>query len=261
MNGTGMLLLKLTLVPFFLFAVSMAAVRWGPGVAGWLAGLPIVAGPILYLLVLEQGAVFGVGAAAAALSAIFASEAFNLAYAWTSRWYHYCIAAMMGLAAWFVAAIGLTSLPGTPVVALGVALLGVVSAQTFLPRTNAASKVISFTRTDLFMRMVAGAVLTLAVTMLSASLGAQWSGVLTVFPLLGLILSVSSQRAYGPDFVVRLLRGMVLGRFSFAAFCLCLIWILPRQNAEIAFLVSSVVSACVQWASRHIAAALRRVRA
>ncbi len=252
-----MLLLKLTLVPFFLFAVSMAAVRWGPGVAGWLAGLPIVAGPILYLLVLEQGPVFGVGAAAAALSAIFASEAFNLAYAWTCRWYHYGIAAVMGLAAWYVAAIGLTSLPGTPAVALGAALLGVVSAQTFLPRTNAASKVISITPTDLMMRMVAGAILTLAVTMLSASLGAQWSGVLTVFPLLGLILSVSSQRAYGPDFVVRLLRGMVLGRFSFAAFCLCLIWTLPRQNAEIAFLISSVVSVTVQWASRQVVAMAR----
>jgi hypothetical protein len=258
MNGTGMILLKLTLVPFFLFAVSMAAVRWGPAVAGWLAGLPIVAGPILYLLVLEQGPVFGVGAAAAALSAIFASEAFNLAYAWTCRWYHYCIAAMMGLAAWFVAAIGLTSLPGTPAVALGAALLGVMSAQALLPRTNAADKVITITRADLIMRMVAGAVLTLAVTMLSASLGAQWSGVLTVFPLLGLILSVSSQRAYGPDFVVRLLRGMVLGRFSFAAFCLCLIWMLPGHNTEIAFLVSSVASVTVQWASRKIAAALRR---
>jgi hypothetical protein len=257
MNGTSMIFLKLTLVPFFLFVVSMAAVRWGPGVAGWLAGLPIVAGPILYLLVLEQGAVFGVGAAVAALSAIFASEAFNLAYAWTCRWYHFCIAALMGLAAWYVAAIGLTSLPGTPAVALGAALLGVVSAQTFLPRTHAASKAISITRTDLMMRMVAGAVLTLAVTMLSASLGAQWSGVLTVFPLLGLILSVSSQRAYGPDFVVRLLRGMVLGRFSFAAFCLCLIWMLPRQNAEIAFLVSSVVAVAVQWASRQVVAMTR----
>ncbi|WP_426228045.1 hypothetical protein [Pararhizobium sp. DWP3-4] len=257
MNGTGMLLLKLTLVPFFLFAVSMAAVRWGPGVAGWLAGLPIVAGPILYLLVLEQGPVFGVGAAAAALSAIFASEAFNLAYAWTCRRYPYGIAALMGLAAWFVAAVGLTSLPGTAAVALGAALLGVVAAQMFLPRTNVASKVISITRTDLMMRMVAGAVLTLAVTMLSASLGAQWSGVLTVFPLLGLILSVSSQRAYGPDFVVRLLRGMVLGRFSFAAFCLCLIWLLPRQNAEIAFLLSSVVSVTVQWASRQVVAMAR----
>jgi hypothetical protein len=258
MNGTGMLLLKLTLVPFFLYVVSMAAVRWGPAVAGWLAGLPIVAGPILYLLVLEQGAVFGVGAAAAALSAIFASEAFNLAYAWTCRWYHYWIAAVMGIAAWFVAALGLTSMPGTPAVALSAALLGVVSAQAFLPRTQAASNVISITRADLIMRMVAGAVLTLAVTMLSASLGAQWSGVLTVFPLLGLILSVSSQRAYGPDFVVRLLRGMVLGRFSFAAFCLCLIWMLPRQNAEIAFLVSSVVSVSVQWASRQVVAALRQ---
>ena len=256
-----MLLLKLTLVPFFLLAVSMAAVRWGPGTAGWLAGLPIVAGPILYLLVLEQGPVFGVGAAAAALSAIFASEAFNLAYAWTCRWYHYCVAAVMGLAAWFVAAIVLTSLPGTPALALSAALLGVVCAQTFLPRTDAVAKVISITRTDLIMRMLAGAVLTLAVTMLSASLGAQWSGVLTVFPLLGLILSVSSQRAYGPDFVVRLLRGMVLGRFSFAAFCLCLIWMLPRQNAEMAFLISSVVSVSVQWASRHIAAALRRASA
>lgn len=252
-----MIFLKLTLVPFFLFAVSMAAVRWGPAVAGWLAALPIVTGPILYLLVLEQGAVFGVGAAAAALSAIFASEAFNLAYAWTCRWYHYCIAALMGLAAWFAAATGLTNMPGTPPFALGAALLGVTLAQTFLPRTHAASKVISITRTDLLLRMAAGAVLTLAVTMLSVSLGAQWSGVLSVFPLLGLILSVSSQRAYGPDFVVRLLRGMVLGRFSFAAFCLCLIWMLPRLNVEIAFLLSSVAAVCVQWASRQAAAVMR----
>ncbi|WP_276118104.1 hypothetical protein [Pararhizobium qamdonense] len=256
-----MLLLKLTLVPFFLLVVSMAAVRWGPGVAGWLAGLPIVAGPILYLLVLEHGPVFGAGAAAAALSAIFASEAFNLAYAWTCRRFHYAVAAVMGLAAWFIAAFTLTSLPGSPSIALGVALLGVVSAQTFLPRTQAAAKVISITRTDLVMRMISGAVLTLAVTMLSVSLGAQWSGVLSVFPLLGLILSVSSQRAYGPDFVVRLLRGMVLGRFSFAAFCLCLIWTLPGQNAEIAFLISSLASVTVQWASRQIAAALRRAAA
>jgi len=256
-----MLLLKLTLVPFFLLVVSMAAVRWGPGVAGWLAGLPIVTGPILYLLVLEHGPAFGAGAATAALSAIFASEAFNLAYAWICRKYHYAVAAVMGLAAWFIAALGLTGLPGTPAVALGAALLGVASAQTFLPRSQAAAKVISITRTDLAMRMISGAVLTLAVTMLSVSLGAQWSGVISVFPLLGLILSVSSQRAYGPDFVVRLLRGMVLGRFSFAAFCLFLIWTLPGQKAEIAFLISSLASVTVQWASRQINAALRRVNA
>ncbi len=41
-----MLALKLTLVPLFLLVVSMWGKWWGPSIAGWLAGLPVVAGPI-----------------------------------------------------------------------------------------------------------------------------------------------------------------------------------------------------------------------
>ena len=58
-----MLALKLTLVPVFLLIVSMSGKWWGPSIAGWLAGLPVVAGPILYLLVLAHGPVFGAHAA------------------------------------------------------------------------------------------------------------------------------------------------------------------------------------------------------
>lgn len=249
-----MIALKLILVPSFLFIVSISSVRWGAAVAGWLAGLPVVAGPILYLLVVEQGAVFGASAAAAALSAIFASEAFNLAYGWTCRSRHYSIAAVMGLLTWLVAAIGLTSVPTTPVYAVGAALAGIALAQRFLPRTQAVGKATSITGIDLMLRMVAGAALTLAVTTLSAFVGAQWSGLLTVFPLLAMILSVSSQRAHGADFVVRLLRGMVLGRFSFAAFCFSLMWTLPRQSAEVAFMEAAFAAVVVQWASRRLAA-------
>lgn len=184
-----MIALKLILVPSFLFIVSISSVRWGAAVAGWLAGLPVVAGPILYLLVVEQGAVFGASAAAAALSAIFASEAFNLAYGWTCRSRHYSIAAVMGLLTWLVAAIGLTSVPTTPVYAVGAALAGIALAQRFLPRTQAVGKATSITGIDLMLRMVAGAALTLAVTTLSAFVGAQWSGLVTVFPVLAMILS------------------------------------------------------------------------
>lgn len=60
--------------------------------------------------------------------------------------------------------------------------------------------------------MLAGAWLTVAVTTLSASMGATWSGLLSVFPLLGIVLAVSAQRAHGADFVALLLRGMVIGR-------------------------------------------------
>jgi hypothetical protein len=54
----AMLALKLTLVPLLIYLVTLAGRRWGPAVAGWLSAFPIVAGPILFALTLEQGAAF-----------------------------------------------------------------------------------------------------------------------------------------------------------------------------------------------------------
>ena len=61
------LVLKLLLVPSLLATVTLVARRWGANVAGWLASFPIVAGPVLLVLTLEQGAAFGARAAAAAV--------------------------------------------------------------------------------------------------------------------------------------------------------------------------------------------------
>ncbi|RON08058.1 hypothetical protein BK659_17630 [Pseudomonas brassicacearum] len=51
----SVLLLKLSLIPGFLLLISLAGKRWGPSVAGWLSGLPVVVGPILFFLAVEQG--------------------------------------------------------------------------------------------------------------------------------------------------------------------------------------------------------------
>ena len=53
-----MLLLKLLLVPGLVAAVTLAVRRWGPAVGGWLAGLPVVAGPVLVFYAIEQGDAF-----------------------------------------------------------------------------------------------------------------------------------------------------------------------------------------------------------
>src|ERR1700710_2720753 len=250
-----MLALKLTLVPFFLLVVSMSGKWWGPTIAGWLAGLPFVAGPILFLLVVDHGPVFGAHAAALSLSAILASEAFNFAYAWTcrSRSRSWPLALTAGLGSWLVAAIVLASMPASPAWAIAAALIAVAFGQTFLPRSNAIAKVAPLSRNDLAGRMIADAALTVVVTTLSSALGPKWSGLLAVFPLLGIVLSVSSHRAHGPDFVVSLLRGMVLGRFSFAAFCLCLIFALPRQAASLAFVEAAILTMAVQWTTKRLA--------
>jgi len=248
-----MLALKLTLVPSFLLLISMSAKWWGPTIAGWLAGLPVVAGPILFLLVLTHGPFFGAQAATLSLSAILASEAFNFFYAWSCRSMPWQASVGIALGAWFIAAIGLVMLPASPGYAVMVAALAVALGQGFLPRSNLPVYYTPITRVDLVSRMASGAVLTVIVTTLSSTLGAKWSGLLAVFPLIGIVLSVSSHQAHGPDFVISLLRGMVLGRFSFAAFCLCLTYALPIQTPEAAFVEASLVAMLVQWATKRLA--------
>ncbi|WP_186102844.1 hypothetical protein [Burkholderia gladioli] len=235
-----MLALKLTLVPLFLLVVSMSGTWWGPSIAGWLAGLPVVAGPILFLLVLEHGPAFGAQAALLSLAAILASEAFNFTYAWTCRARAWPIALGAGLLVWAMAA---------------AALAAIAFGQAFLPRGAAGAANLPLARRDLAGRMLAGALLTLAVTALSNRAGPAWSGLLAVFPLLGSVLAVSSHRAHGAGFAIALLRGMVLGRFSFVAFCLALAYALPHWPIPLAFGTACATAMPVQWATRRLARA------
>jgi hypothetical protein len=248
-----MLALKLTLVPTFLLLISLSGKWWGPAMAGQLAALPVIAGSILYLLVLEHGPAFGSHAAVLSLAAIFASEAFNFAYAWICRVRSWPYAVLAGLLAWLAAAWGLSQLPASPLWAIAAALVAIALAQAFLPRSTVLAAGAPLSRRDLIGRMAAGAALTLWVTSLAGSVGPKWSGLLAVFPLLSIVLSVASQRAHGPEFVIALLRGMVVGRFSFAAFCLLLWFVLPHQAPLIAFAEAAALALGVQAISKRLA--------
>jgi hypothetical protein len=87
--------------------VSLAGRRWGPQVAGWLAGLPVVAGPILFFLAVERGAGFAATASTLSLSAVLASVSFSLAFAHAGRRGAWWPALLAGLAAWALAATAL----------------------------------------------------------------------------------------------------------------------------------------------------------
>jgi uncharacterized membrane protein (GlpM family) len=256
-----LLTLKLLLVPAFLAALTLAGRMWGPSVAGWLAGLPVVAGPIVLLLALERGPSFAAQASAASIAAIAASEAFNLAYAWTCRRFAWPLALVAGMAGWLGVAMLLVQLPGSLGWALAAACAAVAVSQSGLPRVAGPVPAARVGLTDLTMRMLAGALLTVAVTSLSASMGAAWSGVLSVFPLLGIVLAVSAQRAHGADFVALLTRGMVIGRGSFAAFFAVLAILLPRYGVWLSFACAALISIAVQGATRRMLGARRSAQA
>ncbi|HZZ11717.1 MAG TPA: hypothetical protein VFE79_13600 [Paraburkholderia sp.] len=256
-----LLALKLALVPTFLAALTVAGRVWGPSVAGWLAGLPVVAGPIVLLLALERGPGFAAQASVASIAAIAASEAFNFAYAWTCRRVSWPWALAVGMAGWVGVAVLLTQLPAGLGWAVAAACLAVAVSQSGLPRVAGHVPATRLGLADLLLRMLAGAVLTVAVTTLSASMGATWSGLLSVFPLLGIVLAVSAQRAHGADFVALLMRGMVIGRASFAAFFAVAATLLPHAGVWLSFACASLVSVVVQGVTKRLLGARRPVQA
>jgi hypothetical protein len=256
-----LLTLKLVLVPAFLAALTVAGRVWGPLVAGWLAGLPVVAGPIVLLHALARGPSFAAQASAASIAAIAASEAFNFAYAWTCRRFAWPLALIAGMAGWVGVAMLLTHLPVGLAWAVAAGCVAVAVSQASLPRVAAHVPAVRLGLGDLAVRMLAGALLTVAVTTLSASMGATWSGLLSVFPLLGIVLAVSAQRAHGADFVALLMRGMVIGRASFAAFFAVTTTMLPQCGVWLSFVCAAVASIAVQGATRQMLGANRPAQA
>ena len=49
------LALKLLLAPLLIYGVTLAGRRWGPTASGFLIGLPLVSGPISFILACEYG--------------------------------------------------------------------------------------------------------------------------------------------------------------------------------------------------------------
>ena len=80
-----MLLLKLLLTPLLTLAVSLAARIWGHRVSGWLTALPIVAGPIMAVLMLEQGAAFAIDVAIGTLITLPALAAYIVAFGYLAQ--------------------------------------------------------------------------------------------------------------------------------------------------------------------------------
>jgi uncharacterized membrane protein (GlpM family) len=105
----------------------------------------------------------------------------------------------------------------------------------------------------LLLRMMAGALLTLVVTLLASTVGDRWSGLLAVFPVLGSVMAVFSQQTRGPAFTAALLRATATGMYSFAAFCLVLALALPTMGMN-AFVLGVAVSVAMLGVTKRLLA-------
>lgn len=242
-----MLVLKLTLVPLLIAGVTMIGRRWGARIAGMFAAMPVVAGPIAMFLTLEQGVDFGAHAAVGAVAAVAALLVFFLAYAWASRRFDWPGALACSILAWGLVGSVIASLPSRIELAAAMALVSLFATPALMPRPDARPRMPSPPpRFDLPIRMVAGALLTLLVTAVATRVGEAWSGLLTAFPVITLVLGVFTHQQAGSNQVAQLFRGMAFGLYAFCGFFVTLSLMLPRGGLGMAFLSAIGVAVTVQ---------------
>lgn len=246
-----MLAIKVVLVPLFLFLLSVASKRWGASIAGWLAGLPVVAGPILFFLCWDHGPAFASKAASASLCAVFASVCFSLAYAHAAQKMSWPMSLFFGLTSWSVAVVVLSLVPPLTALGLGISTVSLVLAPQLFPAVVYPSNSRHPTNAEIGVRMLTGAVLTIAVTAVAGTIGQTWSGLLAVFPVIGTVLAVFSHASQGAAFAATVLRSMTMGLYSFAAFCLLLSTTLTHAGVAGSFLIAVAGALLVQTVTRH----------
>ncbi|WGX74011.1 hypothetical protein QJS67_05770 [Acinetobacter radioresistens] len=190
-------------MPAFILLVSLAGRRWGTTVAGILAGMPVVAGPIVVLVALEQGVGFGIYTATAAVTGVIALLSFGIAYCWLSLKLNWWMTFLLATLVWSVISSFLVLLPQNIYLALCIALLGLIFTPYLLPRKNWVYRPAAHAK-DLPVRMLAGGVFTLIVTQAADLVGGTWSGLLAVFPIIGSILAVFTHITQGADAVTTL---------------------------------------------------------
>jgi hypothetical protein len=127
------LLLKLVLVPGLIALVTVAGRRFGPRIGGWLNALPLVAGPVLFFLALEQGDAFVARAAEATLAGLAAVAAFSVIYAWTAVTRSWWVCVLVGWTAFALLTVALQAVTWTAASGLALALAAFAIAPFTLP--------------------------------------------------------------------------------------------------------------------------------
>jgi len=253
------LALKLILTPTLVSLASLAGRRWGPAVSGWLVGLPLTSGPIIFFLALGHGPSFARAAAVGTLMGTVSQAVFCLAYAWMAA---HPSSGLLSLAAGVLAFAGATTALQrlTPPLALlfpGVVLaLGLVLR--FMPRgADAPVEPRPLPAWDIPARMTVATAYVVLLTALAPTLGPHLTGLAAPFPLYALILAAFAHHLEGSASAIRVLRGLLFGLFSFAGFFVVVSICLGSLPLALTFALAAAVAVILQGGSLLM---LRRAR-
>ena len=216
----NIILFKLLATPFFIGSATLAGRRWGPVVNGLIVGLPLTTGPISFILASQYGRVFATQAAAGNLAGQVSMCIFCLTYSLLAQKRSWLVSALLAVAAYLAATFMLNRLSWSLFPAFAVLMVAILLVSLVIPKQPTAHMQATPPKWDLPARMGIATAFVIALTTFANVLGPQLSGLISTFPIFGVIFAAFTHFQQGPRAVANLLRGIVLGSLSYAFFFL-----------------------------------------
>jgi hypothetical protein len=240
-----LLLIKLLLTPLLMIAVSWAARRWGPGIGGLLAGLPLTSGPISIYLWVEQGPKFAATAASSSLLSLTPVAIFSIVYGRLARRLQMPACGLCGLGVFLVSLYFLQRLAlsfwQTWIIGVLAISLGLICTPNKLPTKFQ----IHYPRWDLPARVFSATAMVLLITLSASDLGSQWSGLLSPIPVLAWPLCAFVHHQQGSDAARAVLRGILEGAYGVLIFYSIVAGGLGRLSPVFVYVVAILASLIV----------------
>jgi hypothetical protein len=201
-----LLVLKCITTPFLTALVGWAQKRWGQRIAGLLNGFPLLAGPVSMFLAYEQGMSFSMQSAPSVSTGMLGFAFFLVVYAEAAKKYGWFLSAFLGSSSWLGVVALLNFLNPNPQWAFVCGWSAVIIIAVYVRRQPV---VLVRGMPSMPYGLIVRAVVTLAILLIATSIaafvGPKYSGYLSSFPVISLVLygftQAHSERATLIEFI------------------------------------------------------------
>jgi hypothetical protein len=245
----NILVLKLILAPI-IGSASLAGRRWGPAVSGWIVGMPLTSGPVIFFIAISHSTSFAANAALGVLSGGLSLVAYALTYSWLAVKFRWQIAIAGSL---FVFAISTTILqnltfPLLPIFVL-VSIVLVLGLRLMPKDTDINESENKPGKWDIPFRILIGTSFILLLTGIAPFIGSRLTGLLTTIPIYVTIFSIFAHRHQGPAAAAHVLRGLLYGLFAFTGFFIVLSLLIEKTSLAVSFGAAIFTALAIQGSS------------
>lgn len=244
-----LLVLKLILAPVIIGSASLAGRKWGPAVSGWIVGMPLTSGPVIFFVALSHDVNFAADAALGVISGGLSLVAYALTYAWLATRFRWYVALTGSFFVFGMITILLQNMT-FPLVPIFLAVCAAIALGLwFMPNDIIEEGEAKLGKWDIPSRILIGTSFILLLTGSAAYIGSRLTGLLTMIPLYVTILSIFAHRHQGPAAAAHVLRGLLYGMFAFAGFFITLSLLIEKAGIGASFLSAIAVALAIQGTS------------